>query len=1085
MKNTMVMARPGQNVLRATFAGMLLAALVALAPVAGLAQETTSAIRGSVVDTSGAPVPGATVVVIDQRTSVARSYTTNSSGNFFASNLPVGGPYLVNVAGQKSVEVPSVALGDIFNLSVEIQSGEGVEEILVVGDALEAADVAPGPSATFSSYDIETSVNFNRDIVDVYSIDPRLSLDANADGFEINCGGKHPRFNSITLDGISQNDRFGLNFNGYATAVGMPFPFDAIQQVSVEMAPFDVTYGGFSACNINAVTKSGTNEWTGNIFYEYTSDNLRGDTIVVDGEEQDLSTPGYEETSIGFSVGGPIIEDRLFVFAAYEESEEPRFLARGFAGSGVGEVRPWYSEADHNRITDIANNIYNYDTGGLPSDGAQEVEKYMARVDWNINENHNLAVIYNYFDGFQDRDSDGDSSEFEYANHFYVKGAESETTTVKLFSQWSDEFSTEVFFSDSTMEDSQVTVGPPDFGDHQISIGFDTVYLGADDSRQANALSTSANFYKLSGQYLLGDHVITAGFEREELEIFNIFVQHSRGGEYDYFDDSANNPAFCAALSAQGRLDDPACELSGIDKFELGRPSRIFYGSGGGTNDPNDAAALFTNNVNSLYLQDELFVDDYNLTIVAGVRYDWFTSDDQPVFNQAFTDANGVRNDASIDGLSLLMPRFGFTWGVRDDLTLRGGAGLYSGGNPNVWISNAWSNDGVTNVQLTLNNFGAERSVLDGSIELAGEGRPGYDVPQELVDEVAATTAASAATSAVVFIDPGYKQPREWKFALGATYDLPWYDLVADVDYLHTEQKQSARYVDISQEVVGQTIIGQPIYEFVNGSDNLMLTNGSDGGSSDLFSISLRKNFDWGLDLMAGYAYTDAEDVMPMTSSVALSNFENLATNDINDPAVATSNYVVPQRFTFSATYSNAFFGDYLTRATMFAFASEGQPQSYVMGSGDLEGDGFFGRHLLYVPSGPSDPNVIFDEDFQTGEFFDWVAREGLSPGLQARNAQHAKWSRRVDMRFDQELPTFFGDTRGRLYLKIYNVGNLINDEWGLVNDAQFFSVQVVDSSVDQDTGQYIFESFSDNSIEDVIESRSLYEIRLGVEFNF
>jgi outer membrane receptor for ferrienterochelin and colicin len=1083
MKITFGMALPGQKLLRVATSALLVATLVLAAPVAGYAQETASSIRGRVVDANGSPVANASVLVVDQRTGVGRSYTSNSSGAFFASNLPVGGPYLVTVNGTKSVEVPSIALGDMYNLTVEVPTGTDVDEILVVGEAVQGVEVAAGPAATFSDFDMETSVAFNRDIVDVYTIDPRLNLDNEDDGFEINCGGKHPRFNSVTLDGVSQNDRFGLNSNGYSTAVGMPFPYDAIEQVAVELAPFDVTYGGFSACNINAVTKSGTNEWEGKVFYEYTSESLRGDKIG--GVPDDFSTPPYDEDNYGFSIGGPILKDRLFIFAAYEESYEPRFLGHGYAGANVGNERPWLSEADYNRIVDIANNVYDYDPGGLPSDGAQEVEKYMARVDWNINDNHNLAVIYNYFDGFQDRDSDGgDPGSFEFANHFYVKGAESETTTMKLYSQWTDAFSTELFYSLNEMNDSQVTVGPKDFGDHQINIGFDQVFLGADDSRQTNALNTESDFLKLTGQYLMGNHVITMGYEREELTIFNAFVQHSVGGEWDYFDDSGGNPAFCDALTAQGRFDDPQCELSGIDKFELGRPSNIFYGSGGGTNNPADAAALFSNTLHSLYVQDEWLYDEYDLTIVAGLRYDVFASDDRPNFNQTFTDANGVRNDSNIDGLSLLMPRLGFTWGVRDGLRLRGGVGLYSGGNPNVWISNAWSNDGLTNVQLSLGNFDSSGSVLDGTIPLTGN-RPGYDVPQELFDAVAAVTPASAVNRGLVLIDPGYSQPREWKFALGATYDLPWYDIVMDIDHLHTEQQKSAIYVDLSQEVVGQTIIGQPIYDFVNGQDNLMLTNAGDNGSSDLFSFTLTKDFDWGLDLMFGYAYTDAEDVSPMTSSVAVSNFDNLATSDINDPVAATSNYVAPHRFTLRASYGNEFFGDYTTRVTMFAFSAEGQPQSYVMGSNDLEGDGFFGRHLLYVPSGPTDANVVFDPGFETDEFFDWVAREGLDPGLQRRNAQHAKWSSRVDLRFDQELPTFIGDSRGRLFVKVYNLGNLLNDDWGKVNDAQFFSVQVVDSSVDPVTGQYVFESFSEDTVNDLLENRTLWEVRLGIEFSF
>ncbi|MBE9549681.1 MAG: TonB-dependent receptor, partial [Proteobacteria bacterium] len=596
-------------------------------------------------------------------------------------------------------------------------------------------------------------------------------------------------------------------------------------------------------------------------------------------------------------------------------------------------------------------------------------------------------------------------------------------------------------------------------------------------------LSTESQFFKITGQYLLGNHVITGGFEQESLDVFNIFVQHSRGGEYDYFDDSFGNPAHCAALDAQGRFTDPACGMSGIDRFQLGRPSRIYYGSGGGTNDANDAAASFTNDQNSLYIQDELYFPAQDLSIVFGLRYDWFATSDAPNYNAAFSEANGVRNDATIDGVDLLQPRFGFTWGVADNVSLRGGFGLYSGGNPNVWISNSYSNDGLTNVQLRLNNFSGTGSVLDGSIPLVGAGMPGFDVPQVLYDIVAGTTPDNGSTSRLALIDPNFEQPAEWKFAIGATWDMPWYEIQLDIDYLHTRTVDSALYVDLSQEIVGETIIGQPIYAYNNGRDNFMLTNSNRTAVSDIFSIVVRKDFDFGLDLMLGYAYTQAEDVSPMTSSTASSNFSNVALNDINDPRPATSNYEVPHRFTFRGTWGHYFWKDLQTRVSLFGFTKEGQPQSYVMGSNDLEGNGFFGRHLLYVPTGLNDGNVIFGDNFDTDAFFAFVQKEGLGSGLLDRNAQHAKWSTRFDLRVDQEIP-FFGQSKGRVFLKVYNLGNLIDDGWGLVNDAQFFSVQAVNSSLNDD-GQYVFEQFNDRTINNLLENRSLWTIRLGVEVNF
>ncbi len=1076
--------------MKSTSISRYLASIVAsvfllLAGVNASANETFSAIRGKVIGAGGAAQTGATVVVEDLRTGASRSYQTNDVGTFLATKLPVGGPYKITV-GDRTVTVQSIALGDVYNLTISTAGSQPMEEVVAYGQSTQFVDVAAGPSATFSREQLQDAPAFSRDIQEVYSIDPRINLDNEDDGFEINCGGKHPRFNSVTLDGVSQNDLFGLNSNGYSTAVGMPFPYDSIEQVSVELAPFDVTYGGFSACNINSVTRSGSNEFEGNVFYEHTSDSLRGDQI----NDITINSPGYNEKTYGFSIGGPILRDRLFFFGAYEFSDEPRFLARGPAGSGIGDERPWLSQATFDLIQSTAQNVYGYDPGGAPGDGVQEAEKYMARIDWYINDNHDLSLIYNYFDGFQLRDSDGDSDEFEFANHFYTKGAEQDTTSLFLNSQWTDALSTEIFVSTTDLIDSQVTVGPKDFGDHQIN-DFDgnVIYLGADDSRQANALNWSADNLRLSAEYLWNDHIITVGYERVDLEIFNQFVQHSNGGEWDYYGltdrngDGMSDPAYCAGLTAQGRFDDLACDVSGIDQFVLGRPSQIYYGSGGGTNDPNDAAANYSFATNSVFIQDEIYFAENALTVVAGLRYDWITQDDRPNYNETFSTANGIRNDANLDGIDLLMPRVGFTWDVSDDLSVRGGLGLYSGGNPNVWVSNAWSNDGLTNVQVRT-FLGGNTSVLDGSIALSGQGRPGYDVPQSLVDQVAATTPASASNSFLVLIDPDYEQPGEWKFALGATYNIPGYDWQMDIDYLYTRIEDPAYYVDLAQEVVGFTTIGTPIYSATNGFNNMMLTNSDEEGKSHLFSVNFQKEWDNGFSFSVGYAYTDAEDVSPMTSAVAKSNFDNTALVDINDPEPGTSNYVVPHRFTARASWRGELIAGLNTTVTAYAVAQEGQPQSYVMSSSDQEADQRFGRHLLYVPTGASDPNVVFNPSFDQAAFFAWVEREGLNSGLQARNDFHADWSNRLDLRISQELPTFIEGTNGLFFLKIYNVGNLLNDSWGEVNDAEFFSQQVVTNSINA-SGQFVFERFSDRDVNDLKETRSLWEVRAGLEFRF
>jgi hypothetical protein len=1077
---------------------------VLVLPLFAQAQETASSIRGRVVDASGAPASGATVVIEDQRSGSQRNLTANSSGTFFATNLEVGGPYKIVVNSTQSVEVGSLALGETYNLTINLQdaSDAPIEEIISVAQQAETLETTTGPTAVFGEYELDSAVAFNRDIKDVYAIDPRLNLD----GFSVNCAGKHPRFNNVTLDGVSHSDRFGLNTNGYSTSTGQPFPYAAIQQVAVELAPYDVKYGGFSACNINAVTKSGTNEFEAGVFYEWTTDSFINDEL--DGA--DLSADqAYKETKKGFNVGGPILKDKLFFFAAYEESEEPRFLAQGFSGSGNGVERDWLSQADYERVLNIAENIYGIDTGGQGGNGAQTTENYLIRLDWDINDSHSLAAIYNSYEGIQSRSSDSDANEFEFGNHYYDKGSDSETYTLIANSQWTDAFSTQLYYTDTRMDDSQVTVGPKDIGDHQINVsGFDnTIYLGADDSRQANSLFTDSKLFKVSAQYLAGDHVISGGFESEELEVFNIFVQHSVGGEWDYRDTSfGNNDAACDALSAQQRFDntivqdaggaDFTCMSTGIDHFELGRPHRVYYGSGGGTNNPLDAAASFVNTNNAIYLQDEYFIADKDLELTFGLRYEWIESDDTPTYNSTLSNAVGIRNDSGIDGVDILLPRLGFAWGAREDLSVRGGIGLYSGGNPNVWLGNAWSRDGITQVQLQ-EVYGHSASIFDGSLPTEA-GPLGGSIPSVMFDEIAAISGSAGSDSFNVLIDPNYEAPSELKYSLGVTWDMPWWGVTADIDWMHTKLDDGAIYVDVSQEQTGTTLAGGPIYTGIPGAGqgNLMLTNSSRASEGDVLSILFNKSFDWGLDLMLGYANTSADDISPMTSFTGESSFNDLATNDINNPRAAPSNYQTKDRVTLRASFAREFWGDNSTRVTLMGYYQTGQPGSYTMQSEDAMQVDESTRHLLYIPDGAADPNVMYTQNFidnDLADFNDWVSRKGLKPGFVKRNSNDSAVSSRVDLRIDQEIPLYFDGLKARAFLKIYNFTNMLNKDWGRQNDARRGSQDVI--SLEEDStlppgspligGAYNFDSFSESGITDLQEFSSLWEMRLGIEMNF
>lgn len=1045
------------------------AVLAAMASTAAVhAQVTTTEIRGSVVDASGSPISGATVQVIHQPTGTSSTTTTGPSGSFSARGLRPGGPYIVIATANGfqggQAEDLFAQLGNPLSVNIALESGAG-DTIIVTGSRLVTADVAVGPSAVFDAADLANSPAINRDLKDIVRLDPRVYLDESFND-SIQCAGAHPRFNSLTVDGIGLNDGFGLNSNGYPTE-RMPFPYDAINQVSVELAPFDVQYGGFTACNINAVTRSGTNEFTGSVFFDYTDDNLQG-----------ADAAPFDERRYGFSFGGPIIEDRLFFYGAYERFEGVNQFFRGPEGSGATNPVIGFTQAEYDQIVQIAQNVYGYNPGGTPQSAAALDEKYLIRLDWNITNDHRASLTYNFSEGLNRTESDGDPDEFEFAEHLYDRGASPlQAYALQVFSDWTDSFSTEVRVAYNDVDFQQASVNGTDFGEVQIRDGNNTIYLGADDSRHSNDLDYSTLQIRLAGSYDFREHLITAGYERLTYDIFNLFVQHTEG---------------------EWRFDS-------ITDFQNGRAARVYYGNARGSNNPNDASATFGYDIHTLYAQDE-FRPHPDVTITAGLRYEWYTSDDRPNENANFIARNGFTNTYNLDGVDLLQPRVGFQWDVNDMLTLRGGFGLYSGGNPNVWVSNSYSNDGITNIQLQDRNVDlfAQTYVQDEG----GQGRPIWGVLESQFNTVANATGNSGVNA----IDPNFEAPSEWKFAFGATYDfdMPFVQLQDDtrlmVDVLYSQSHEASKIVDLTLEQVGTAPDGRPIYRSIDRSDpdcltaptsaacsnrnfnnDFLLTN-ADGGHQFVFSALLQQEFGDDFDFTIGYAYTDAEDVNPMTSSVAFSNWVNIATSDINNPDRATSNYEIPHRFTMRLSWQRALLGEYMTRATLFGQAFQARPYSWTFGGNtrsDMFGDNQEYVHLLYVPLA-NDPNVVYGPNFDQAAFNAFVDQYGLARGqIVERNGEEGTWSNKFDLRVEQEFRGILPGHTSSAFLVVENIGNLINEDWGVISQAGFPQrIGVVDGEING-AGQYVYTNFFAPTPERVVGDVSFWTVRLGLRYEF
>ena len=1029
--------------------GALIIALGLSIPV--MANTTSSGVKGEVVGPNGNAAVGTLVTITHVPSGTKKTAIVDNLGRFSSKGLRVGGPYKIVIDSDQfeDTEIKDVflILGETYPVKVALNEQEAIETIVVTAMIVNKNYGSNSPSSNFNLTDIEMTPTVNRDIKDVIRVDPRIYINESGSGGDsVVCAGGNPRFNSLTVDGARMNDNFGLNSNGYPT-VRIPFSYDAIDQVAVELAPFDVQYGGFTSCNINAVTKSGGNKFKGSVFADYTSDSLKGDSL----EDDNIDTGSYNENRYGFNLGFPLIEDELFFFAAYEKLDGAQIMQYTAFDNGA------ILQSDIDRIIQISKDKYNYDPGTMVSSIPVDDEKLLIKLDWNINEDHRVNFVYNYNDGFEIGQSDESSSKLSLSNHFYERGAEFTSVVSSLYSDWSENFTTEIRLGYSTVDNRQISLdqssGFSEFTIEKVGVERNQdidVYLGPDDSRQSNKLNYDNLSFKIAGTYYLDTHELYFGYEREELDVFNLFVQHSQG-ETDF---------------------------SSLQDFDDGFAKQIYYGNASSHN-PDDAAGEFKYALNTLYLQDKFELENFDITLTAGLRYDFYTSDDTPNHNQNFEDRYGYSNSQNLDGVDLIQPRFGFNWAVNEQLEVRGGFGLYSGGNPNVWISNSYSNDGVRNIQERIKGI---QLLGNSAIGFNGSGQPGYDIPVELYDSV----GSGSSDSDTNVTDPDFEIPSEWKYSLGATYvTADEYLLMAD--FLYTDKQDSAVVKNLAYGQVATAPDGRPVYEGVNHGRNsdFLLTNvkGKDGKTT-VVSFAVSKDYDNGLSFTASYAYTDAQDIHPMTSSVAFSNYHGVAVADSENPALASSNYEIPHRFTVNVTYVHEYFDGYETQFSLFGQSNQTQPYSYSF-SDNSSGFGYNdnARQLLYVPT-ENDAKVVYGSEFDQQAFNDFIASEGLTRGeIMGRNSLDGSWWTKFDVRVEQQLPGFISGHKASVYMVIENVGNMLNDDWGVLKEGDFLQ-GAVESSITDD-GKYSYNSFTTPTPQSRVTDPSLWEVRIGLKYDF
>ncbi|WP_379552413.1 TonB-dependent receptor [Qipengyuania sp. DGS5-3] len=1102
--------------LLAASAVSLSAGAMLAAPAA--AQQITSGIEGSVTDESGVALPGATVTITDTRTGQTRTLTAGPDGNFRVGQLPPGGPYTVTATAGgyegQTVEEQFISISGNTSYRFELASssaGAADNVIVVTGARVGARQLAVGPGTAFDTVTLENFPSITRDVRDIIRIDPRVSLEQNNDVDRISCLGGNDRGNTFTVDGIIQSDVFGLNGTPFAARNSLPLPFDAVAQTSVEFAPFDVEYSDFTGCLVNVVTKAGQNEFSGSAFYTYFDEGLQADSVeFADGEVQDINA-GREERW-GATLSGPIIKDRLFFSLGYEEVKIADGYNDGPIGSGAANEVPFATIDQFNEFARIAREVYGQEIGELPTTLPEGNQRYFGRLDAIINDDHRLEATYQRLEE-TNVEFDGGGNTLTGINSFEDEGTISDYYSVRLYSDWSDRVSTELRVSRAEVADVQ---GPVGFGEAQsdnptvrLVVGLPNATnpdviaaVGPDEAdnggfatgpgifRSANALNTKIDQARFVLNYDGGDHQLKFGAEVNDLEVFNLFAINATGTLF--FDGLADFEAGLLAAGTGGDFDGP-------DEI-------VEDGAGGGTirtgidGDINNAAAEFSRRIFSFFAQDEWQATD-QLSINAGVRVQLYDGD-APRPNPLFQQRIGFSNAVSFDRTDpVILPRLSATYeldneGFFSNTSLTGGVGIFAGGDPVVFFSNAFSNDGFASVNGNTGDCDPAELTTDpvtGQISVVSGGQfTGF--PQCAIDAGAAGAAAGGGE--VQNIDPDFDIPTAVRANIGLATELGtetgfFSNWNLNVDYIYTRFNDTLairdllQVVDTRQALDGFTVDGRPIIAaidplvtgcnatfdsdagtfvgvtdvcFNTGLDEfLQLTNGPSFDSHNL-SFILTKQFSEGIftengsvSVNLGYAFNDSEQTINSRSATAGSQFDGTAVFDPQNPAVSQSGFETRHNITLSMFFREQFFDGYNSGLGVFFRASEGRPYSLTFDDGfpDFRDSGSAEENILaYIPTGLDDPNLSPASDFDDVALFLDAINGGdsvvsnincdFTPGQTIlRNTCRNPWFFDVDFRLSQELP-FIGSLTGikedriEVFADFSNFLNLLNGDWNV-----------------------------------------------------
>jgi len=1014
---------------------------------------TTASMNGRITDESGEPLIGANILAVHVPSGSTYGNATDVDGFYRIPGMRVGGPYTVRVSytGYEEFVQENVylSLGQSYRLSPELS-----ETALELGEVEVTAlrnDVFDGNRTGQETVVTERLINdiptITRAIGDYARFNPLASIDENTDGFTISLAGQNNRYNTIYIDGAVNNDAFGLagsGTNGGQTGV-QPISIDAIEQFTISVAPFDVRQSGFAGGAINAVTRSGTNEFEGSAYYFLRNEDLAGETPVEDGSDQErMKLADFTAQTYGFRLGGPIVQDKLFFFvnAELQRDETPQpFDFTNYRGDATLD--------DVNRLVSAFQERYGYDLGSYDNNTSfLDSEKFLAKIDWNINDIHKLSVRHSYVgaDNLEARRSAPFDLRFINGSEFFASNTNS--SALELNSIFGSNISNKLTVGLTIVRDDRDPDGEP-FPAVTIEDADAEITLGAETFSTANLLNQ--DIFTINNDFSIykGRHSLLFGVNFEYFNAGNLFIRDNFGA-YTWADDNDNN-------------------ITGLDKFfdemPADRYQRSFSLVDDVTGDESNAIAEFQQMLLGIYVQDEYQATD-NLKLTGGLRIDIpFWPDEQPV-NEQFNNETipaieeaysgifddplqGARTGEFIDPQVLFSPRLGFNWDITGDqqTQLRGGIGIFTSRIPLVWPGGAYNNYG-----LNIGGTGGSDIAL---------------VPDVNKQPLQPDLENVEPSGQIDLFAADFKLPQVGKINLALDQKLPG-GIVATLEGLFTDYINNIRYQNLNLRPSVRNLTGspddRPLFEGADPNfgddvidDNynyIMLASNTDEGYAYNVALSLSKPFTNGFTANVAYSYGDAYTLFDATSSQNNSQwrgFYNVNGRNFETDAMR-STFAAQHRVFGQLSYEVDYLDFAKSKLSVNFNGQTGRSFSYVVGAANflfIDDGGFSNNELIYVPANQNeiplvditnnDGDVIYTaaEQWQALDAFisnndDLNDRRG---DYAERNSANNPFEFTIDLRFLQDFYVETGDGKRntlQLSIDIFNFTNLLNESWGL-----------------------------------------------------